>query len=104
MSTSTVSNPRLCHRFTAASNKPGVSWSPEKSRSAGMPIRMPAGRAISMRRAYGSAGSKTAATSITAAASAAEFANTETQSSERQAGTTPRVLSSPFDGFHPNSS
>ncbi len=52
-------------------------------------------------RAGGSSGSKHAATSKTAEASSAVSANTEMQSSERQAGTTPRVLKRPRVGFRP---
>ncbi len=52
-------------------------------------------------RDHASPGSWTAATSITCQASAAVAAKIETQSSERQAGTTPRADSAPRDGFSP---
>jgi hypothetical protein len=52
-------------------------------------------------RASGSSGSKHAVKWNTADASSAVSANTETQSSERQAGTTPRVLKRPRVGFSP---
>src|SRR5271170_954739 len=52
-------------------------------------------------RLNGSSGSKPAATSSTAAASAAVNAKTDTQSSERHAGTTPLVLNSPRVGLSP---
>src|SRR5687767_2235719 len=52
-------------------------------------------------REYASAGSNPCATFNTARASAAVSANIETASSERHAGTTPCVLSSPQEGFSP---
>src|SRR6516165_11954045 len=57
--------------------------------------------AASGARARGSSGSKNAASSNTAEASCAVSANTETQSSDRQAGTIPRVLNRPRVGFSP---
>src|ERR1700751_1850275 len=51
------------------------------------------------RRANGSSGSKLFATSNAVDASATVRANTETQSSDRQAGTTPLVLKIPRLGF-----
>ncbi len=53
------------------------------------------------RRENGSAASKPAATSSTSSASSAVSAKIETQSSERQAGTTPRVLIRPRVGLRP---
>ena len=52
-------------------------------------------------REYPSSGSAPRITSSTAAASGTVSANTDTQSSERQAGTTPRALTRPRVGFSP---
>ena len=52
-------------------------------------------------RDQGSSGSGPASTASTVAASATSRANTLTQSSERQAGTTPLVPTSPRVGFSP---
>src|SRR5450432_3306051 len=52
-------------------------------------------------RENGSAASKPRAQSATRAASSQVAAKTETQSSERQAGTTPAVLSTPRLGLRP---
>ena len=52
-------------------------------------------------RLNGSLASTDLAMSKTAAASAHDNAKIDTQSSERQAGTTPAVLSSPRDGLRP---
>src|SRR5882724_1525354 len=75
--------------------------SPKKSRPAATPIR---GSAISGRapsRPQGSCGTRPRATRITRSAVAASGAKTETQSSDRHAGTTPSVLSSPRVGLTP---
>ena len=76
-----------------------------RSRSAGMPIRCieaaatgsPSGRS----REYGSAGSRPAMAATTIQASPTSLASTDTQSSERQAGTTPLVETRPGVGFSP---
>src|SRR5215472_14702143 len=57
--------------------------------------------AASAARASGSSASKKAATSNTTDASCAVSANIDTQSSDRQAGTIPRVLNRPRVGFSP---
>src|SRR5215469_1920825 len=91
----------------AASNRAAASWSPKNSRSdhLGKPNRncdpKLGATAASGVLAHGSSGSKKAATSKTADASCAVSANTETQSSDRQAGTIPRVLINPRVGFTP---
>ena len=54
-----------------------------------------------LRREYASPGSNPAATPSTSAASAPVSAKIEMQSSDRQAGTTPRALSKPTVGFSP---
>ncbi|KAG1244717.1 hypothetical protein G6F65_021642 [Rhizopus arrhizus] len=54
-----------------------------------------------MAREYGSRSSKPPATSATSAASATVNAKIDTQSSVRQAGTTPAVLNQPLVGFKP---
>ena len=52
-------------------------------------------------RDHGSRASNPRATANTARASSAVSAKIDTQSSERQAGTMPRVLSAPFVGLSP---
>jgi hypothetical protein len=67
----------------------------------GTPKRRLGIAALPSLRAKGSSGSKPSATSSTPAASRAVRAKIDTQSSERQAGTTPRVLTRPKLGFRP---
>src|SRR5581483_7289019 len=59
------------------------------------------GGAVGDERENGSSKSKPCAISRIACASETWFAKIETQSSDRQAGTTPRVLTRPFVGFNP---
>src|SRR5690554_1030773 len=61
----------------------------------------PRGRALGAFREKASAESKPAITSATRAASPMVRPNTETQSSDRQAGTTPLMLNRPLVGFSP---
>src|ERR1035438_2973734 len=93
-------------RTAAASNKAGADSSPKKrSQSAlGTPKRNdPGGQAFGCPglRDQGSVGSKPRAAANTVAASALLCAKIETQSSVRQAGTIPEVLSAPRVAFHP---
>src|SRR6478672_3309631 len=92
--------------FFASAKSRGVSGSPAKSKLRGTPKRNDASNASepSTSRENGSASSKTPTTSATTAASAVSLVKTETQSSDRHAGTTPRLLKSPRVGFQPISS
>ena len=65
----------------------------------GVRARGAGGRRAAAGRDQGSSGSGPAAAATTAAASAGVAANTPTQSSDRQAGTTPAVLRRPRVGF-----
>src|SRR5271166_940734 len=91
----------------AAVKRSSASRSPKNSRSleGGTPNRgfepKLRGSVEQGSRACGSSGSKHAMISSTAEASCGVSANTETQSSDRQAGTTPRVLIRPRVGFSP---
>src|SRR6478672_10683524 len=82
--------------FFASAKSRGVSGSPAKSKLRGTPKRNDASNASepSTSRENGSASSKTPTTSATTAASAVSLVKTETQSSDRHAGTTPRLLKS----------
>src|SRR4051794_38093237 len=86
-------------------NRAGPSGSPSNvSPSAcGTPTRStrPGCRASGADRLHGSRGSGTAAIVTAQAASLAVAANTDTQSSERHAGTTPRALIRPRVGLTP---
>ena len=100
-----ASRPPPASRSMAAANSAAASASPKnwqlvRPRHAEAEARRRSPVAVPARGANrGRAASKPAATLSTRAASAASAANTVTQSSERQAGTTPRVLQRPLVGF-----
>src|ERR1043165_2629727 len=106
MSISTMVAPSLARRAIADSNSAADTWSPKNTRSPliGTPMRSGGsgpGAPMARLRVYGSAMSGPAMTLTAAQASSTVSANTETQSSVRQAGTTPAVETAPRLGFNP---
>src|SRR6478609_7323695 len=93
-------------RATAAANSLEASVLPKNSSCSarGTPIRggqLSSASGGCAARLNGSFSSKAAAAASTSAASPTLRVKIETQSSERHAGTTPRVLSRPFVGLSP---
>src|ERR1043166_4365515 len=106
MSSSVMVAPSPGERAIALSNSAADTWSPKNTRSPliGTPMRnggsgpgVPMGRL----RVYGSAMSGPAMMPNAAQASSTVSAKIETQSSVRQAGTTPAVETAPRLGFSP---
>src|SRR5258707_11215156 len=98
--------PTNWRRSIACWNNCSASRSPKNSSLSGTPKWKSADGAGQRsigdgRREYGSLSSNPAATAMTAAASSTVSAKIETQSSDRHAGTTPFVLSSPRVGLKP---
>src|SRR5882672_8735468 len=98
--------PSLAKRSIAASNCAADTESPKNTRSPliGTPMRKPSegpGTPAGRSRVYGSAISGPAIAANAAHASSTVSAKTDTQSSVRQAGTTPAVDSMPRLGFRP---
>src|SRR5262245_40214235 len=104
MSTVTTAPTARRARASTAAKASRIAVSPAKSRAArsGTPRRTAGGATTSVAAGAGRSHAPTGGPPATRAAtdaSATVVANTETQSSERQAGTTPTVLIRPRVGF-----